>query len=228
VIRKKVFYYLEQIATAEPRQGFADLYKDSIHESFADMDKDDLIRRLIWLQLKDSIGDYEDSDDLNAGYENKNRRSQNGSVRLFINLGGKDGLNPEKLVRFIADSTDVDQHIIDRVTVKDLSSFFNVPETAAEFIVEQLTKQKYKGRSVRLEQADQGPRDRGGYEGGKGRGHDDRGGRGRGGDDRRDRDRGGDRDRSSSHFNREGAKRFSDNARAGSFADGGRVRKRSK
>lgn len=242
VVRKKIFFYLEQIATAEPRPGFAELYKDSIHESFADMDKDDLIKRLIWLQLKDSIGNYDDADDLNAGYENKNRRSQSGSVRLFINLGSKDGLNPEKLVRFIAESTDVETNIIERVTVKDLSSFFNVPETAAEFIVEQLTKQKYKGRSVRLEQADQGPRERGGYEGGgKSRGGYD-GGRGRGGhDDRKERggygggdrgDRGGySGDRSSdksSHFNREGAKRFSDNARAGGFADGGRTRKRTK
>ena len=158
VIRKRLFFYLEQIATAQPRADFAKLYKDSFHEQFADVDKDELIRKLIWLQLKDTIDIYQDSEDLNAGYSGKdNDRSSRGNrfVRLFINLGEKDGLNAQKLLQFIIESTDIEPNTIDRMTVRDMSSFFNVPGDAAEYIIEHLSQKKFKGRKVRLEEAEQ-------------------------------------------------------------------------
>lgn len=198
VVRKKLFYYLEQIANSEPQDDFAVLYQNSIHERFEDMDKDELIRRLIWLQLKDTIDMYNDSEDLNAGYDNtsKERGKGNKTVRLFINLGIKDGFsNSDKLLQFITESTDIEPNMIDRITVRDLSSFFNVPYSAAEYIIQVLSQKKHKGRKVRLEEAEQRDRDRassGGYGGqrrsgersshgerpsyGRGGGHGDRGG----------------------------------------------------
>jgi ATP-dependent RNA helicase DeaD len=177
VVRKKLFFYLEQIANAQPQADFAKLYKDTIHEQFADVDKDELIRKLIWLQLKDTIDAYQDTDDLNAGYGNdRGDRANRGSrsVRLFINLGEKDGLNSQKLLQFITESIDVDANTIDRMTVRDMSSFFNVPGDAAEYIIEHLSSKKFKGRKVRLEEADQ--RTFGGG-GGSSRGGDHQGGR---------------------------------------------------
>jgi ATP-dependent RNA helicase DeaD len=168
VVRKRLFFYLEQIATAQPRADFARLYYDSIHEQFADVDKDELIRKLIWLQLRDTIDAYQDANDLNAGYESKDRGRGGRSARLFINLGEKDGLNTQKLIQFITESVDIDANVIERVTVRDLSSFFNVPTDAAEYIVEHLSSKKFKGRKVRLEEADQSRGGSGGHGGGGG------------------------------------------------------------
>ncbi len=175
IVRKKLFFYLEQIAGAEPQADFAKLYRDSIHETFAEVDKDELIRKLIWLQLRDVIDAYQDTEDLNAGYATKERGSRTGrSVRLFINLGEKDGLNAQKLLQFITESTDVDPSAIERMTVREMSSFFNVPSDASEYIIEHLSSKKFKGRKVRLEEAEQrseGPAGRpsGGYGGDRGR-----------------------------------------------------------
>ncbi len=158
IVRKKMFFYMEQIATAAPQADFAKLYKDSIHDQFADVDKDELIRKLIWLQLKDTIEIYQHTEDLNAGYDRKESRegrSGNRFVRLFINLGEKDGLNEQKLLQFILESTDVAPNTIERMTVRDMSSFFNVPGDAAEYIIEHLSNKKFKGRKVRLEEAEQ-------------------------------------------------------------------------
>jgi len=172
IVRKKMFFYMEQIATAQPHANFAKLYHDMIHDQFADVDKDELIRKLIWLQLKDTIEIYQHTEDLNAGYDRKegndrSNRSSSRFVRLFINLGEKDGLNAQKLLQFIVESTDVEPNTIDRMTVRDMSSFFNVPGDAAEYIIEHLSNKKFKGRKVRLEEADQ-PRFGGG--GGESRG----------------------------------------------------------
>ncbi|MDR3680493.1 MAG: DEAD/DEAH box helicase [Flavipsychrobacter sp.] len=169
VVRKRLFFYMEQIALAEPGSDFAKVYQESMHERFADLDKDELIRKLIWLQLKDTIDAYQGANDLNAGYENKENKERNrggvrsGSVRMFINIGQKDGVaDEEQLLQFITESTDIEAGMIDRATVRELSSFFNVPASSAEFIATALSSKKYKGRKVRIEEAEARDRDRAG------------------------------------------------------------------
>lgn len=163
VVRKRLFYHLEEIATAQPKDDFASVYQSTIHERFEDMDKDELIRRLIWLQLKDTINAYHNADDLNAGYDGDSNDS-NRSVRLFMNVGQKDGIeNAGKLLRFVVEATDIESDLITRITVRELSSFFNVPSSAAEFIIQALSQRKHKGRKVRIEEAEQ--RDKGGFKG---------------------------------------------------------------
>ncbi len=158
VVRKRLFYFLEQIETAKPQKNFAEVYLQSIHERFEEMDKDELIKRLIWIQLKETIDNYQEAEDLNAGYDQAGGRTEGKSVRLFMNMGSKDGMDSaEKLVRFVAEATDLEPGMIFRVTVRELSSFFNVRGDAADFIKETLSQKKYKGRKIRIEEADQRP-----------------------------------------------------------------------
>ncbi|MBS1590214.1 MAG: DEAD/DEAH box helicase, partial [Bacteroidetes bacterium] len=163
VVRKRLFYYLDQIESAKPQKDFAQVYLSTIHERFEAMEKDELIKRLMWIQLKDTIDIYQSAEDLNAGYEQSSKdRGDRNNVRLFMNLGTKDGMDsPEKLVRFIAEATDLDPNLIFRVTVREMSSFFNVKGNAAEFIRETLSQKKFKGRKIRIDDADQKPNDKG-------------------------------------------------------------------
>jgi ATP-dependent RNA helicase DeaD len=161
VVRKRLFHFLDKIEQAEPEHGFGDIYKKSIHEKFEAMDKDELISRLLWLQLKDTIKDYENAPDLNAGYVDKRAEreagTRTGSVRLFINIGTKDGANTDSLIRFVTEMTDLEPRMVSRVTVRELSSFFNVPADAVEFISESLAQRKFNNRKVRVEEADNKP-----------------------------------------------------------------------
>lgn len=163
VVRKRLFHFLDKIEQAAPEHGFGDIYKKSIHEKFEAMDKDELINRLLWLQLKDTIKDYENAPDLNAGFVDKRAEresgggSRTGSVRLFINIGTKDGANTDSLVHFVTEMTDLEPRMVSRVTVRELSSFFNVPAEAVEFISESLAQRKFNNRKVRVEEADNKP-----------------------------------------------------------------------
>lgn len=164
VIRKRLFYQIEQIETAKPQDDFAAVYQASIHERFENMDKDELIRRLIWLQLRETIDAYQDAEDLNAGYESKESKRGGKSVRLFINIGTKDGISSnERLLQFITESTDIEPGLIERITVREMSSFFNVSSSAAEYITQVLSQKKHKGRKVRIEEAEQRDRERNAY-----------------------------------------------------------------
>lgn len=179
VIRKKLFFYLEQIETAVPKADFAETYQQMIHDRFESMEKDELIRRLVWLQLKEAIDAYSESDDLNASFGGNTGGGKGGWKRMFINIGEKDGLNSERLIQFITESTDVESNVIERVTVREMSSFFNVRQDAAEFIQQSLNSKKYKQRKVRVEEAEQS---KGFKSGGGGRGGSNSGHRGAGRD----------------------------------------------
>ena len=161
VVRKRIFHFMEQISKAEPQEDFAKLYQESIREQFANIDKDELIRKLIWLNLRETIDAYQNAEDLNIGFEGKERDRDRGgsrgnkSVRLFINIGEKDGLSTQKLIQFVTENVDIDANAIDRITVRELSSFFNVPGDASNHVVDHLSQKKYNGRKVRLEEAEQ-------------------------------------------------------------------------
>jgi ATP-dependent RNA helicase DeaD len=237
VIRKRLFHYLEQIETVVPQNDFAAVYQQSIHERFEHLDKDELINRLIYLQLKETMEAYAEVGDLNAGYDNGNQRGGNGSVRLFINIGSKDGIHSnEKLLHFITESTDIEQNLVERITVREMSSFFNVPASAVEFISTALSQRKLKGRKIRIEQAEQrqggggggrsyggGGRDRGGY-------GNRESGRGGYGSDRGDRGSRGYSGKSSYGDRKSGSgQRFSENFRAARSGEGSHnVNKRNK
>lgn len=183
VVRKRLFYFMEKIEQVAGEAKFSEKMGQAISERFAEIDKDDLIQRLLWLQLKDTIADYEDAPDLNSSYSQKESGSsvsKDGSVRLFINLGTKDGLNAGKLVQFITEQTDFDGKLVTRITVRELSSFFNIPADALDYISANINSRKFNNRKVRVEEADKKPsfgggggggsRDRGGYGGGGGGG----------------------------------------------------------
>lgn len=179
VVRKRLFHFLDKIEQAEPENGFGEIYQKSIHEKFDNLSKDELINRLLWLQLKDTIVDYENAPDLNASFNDRSSRGdrgernsgpRSGSVRLFMNIGTKDGADDDTLVRFVTEMTDLEPNMVSRVTVRELSSFFNVPGEAVEFIMENLASRKFNNRKVRIEEADRKPSGGGGGSYGKPRG----------------------------------------------------------
>ena len=202
IVRKRLFHFLEQIENVQPESEFADVYLNMIHEKFETMEKDDLIKRLIFLQLQETIQTYQKSHDLNAlsGGDAKNAGvAVRGAVwtRMFLNIGQKDGFNEASLTQFICDQTDLKPDVLDRVTVRDLSSFYNVKTDVVDLIIESISSKKFKGRKLRTEEADKkdasrGP-SRGGYGGGRPGGDRNGGGRSYGGGDRGGRGYGGDR-----------------------------------
>lgn len=159
VIQYRLAGLLEQIADTEPNPAFIKKYGNLIQEQLSHFTPDELITKLLYMQLSNAIDAYQNAPDLNVNVKDAPRSASgsNDSMRLFINLGKKDGLSNKKLADFIADSIDFDYKSIDRVTVTELSSYFNVPSNMADYILDNLAQQKYNGRKIRVDQADERP-----------------------------------------------------------------------
>lgn len=172
IVEKRMMHFFDKVEAAEVKDSFMDKFKSSIDARFENISKEDLINRLVWLQLKDTVASYENASDINVKTKTSINPDEIGltsdTTRLFINLGTKDGLSTGKLVQLLAESTDLDGKVFSRITVRELSSFFNVPKDAGEFIVNNLSQQKYNSRRIRVEEADNKPdfRNGGGSRGG--------------------------------------------------------------
>jgi hypothetical protein len=114
-------------------------------------------------------------------------------VRLFVNVGSRDGVRPADIVGTMASQPGVTSGDIGKVDVRESHSVVEVSAGIAELVIERVTGSTIRGRRAvaRLDEgrdAARGPRDsaRGGREGGRERPGGPRGGPGRGRDGARE------------------------------------------
>lgn len=104
-----------------------------------------------------------------------------GYKRLFINVGAVDDFHRGDLLRLICDGADINSGEIGRIDLRGTHTFFDVRESHAEKVVGSFDGAMIRGRSLRVNDADSAPPERGE--------RSDRGDRG----PRRERSFGGDR-----------------------------------
>jgi ATP-dependent RNA helicase DeaD len=112
------------------------------------------------------------------------RGPRSGMVRLFINLGGMDGIRPGDIAGLIYNTAKLEPGSVGTIDVFDKCSYIEVPEAQVENVMNTVTGQNVRGRDVRMDFADRqdgggfdrprrafgGPRRPGGFGGGGGYG----------------------------------------------------------
>lgn len=171
-------------------------YLPAINDVLKDVDREELIKKIISVEFTRFYNYYNKTKDLNqsgAGERGEGRRDRgnrgdaptSGSVRYFINVGEKDGYDWMSLKDFIRDTVGLGQDDVFKVDVKDSFSFFNTDAEATEKILAQFTEFKVDGRFVNVEVSKNpggggGRRDRNRGGGGRHRGQSGGSGRDRG------------------------------------------------
>ena len=217
---KKILAFIDTINATEIEETFFDDVVEKHLKPLLDLDKEELMKKMLSLELRRFSAEYMNGPDLNVqerGAGSGSARSEGGSnetygssrgTRLFVSIGQKDGLNVGSLKDFVSHVTEIPNANIYRVDVKGVYSFINVDAEQVEKVMSTLHGSEYKGRQVRVEvsgnenaggRSRSGGSSRGGFGGGERRsyGGGDRGGRSggyAGGGDRGGRSYGGDRD----------------------------------
>lgn len=166
-------------------------YLPAINDVFKDLDREELIKKVISVEFTRFFNYYNKTRDLNsadAGSNGERRRERggdiptSGSVRYFINVGEKDGYDWMSLKDFIRDTVGLDKDDVFKVDVKESFSFFNTDAETTEKILATFTEFKVDGRFVNVEVSknpggggSRGGRDRKRSGGGKDRSRSSRG-----------------------------------------------------
>ncbi len=170
VCEKQLFGLVHKVHNVTVNEEQIEPYLDRINEEFANMSKEELIKRFASLEFNQFLEYYQDAADLNVKEEKRfeERRRENGKfTRLFINLGSVDDFNRGDMLRYLCDNTGLRGNKIGRIDLKGVYSFFEVENDAVEKVTNAFKKVEYNGRSVRIEMSQDGDKRRGGGGGGR-------------------------------------------------------------
>lgn len=176
VCRKQFYFYMDRLLNADITNEEYETYVPMLKEKFAEMSKEDILKRVAALEFDRFLNYYEHAEDLNIHKDDrsknkkdfdrggKERRSdrrdfEGDTTRLFINLGTKDGFHKANFIQFILDISDLQKSSLGRIDMKEMNSWIEIDKKAANQMMRALDGKKFKGRKIRMNDADSvGPR----------------------------------------------------------------------
>ncbi len=180
VCRKQFFAFMDKLLSADISHGDYETYVPMLAEKFAEVSKEDVLKRVAAMEFDRFLKYYENSEDLNlrerskrdAGDRSEPRRRDDrsegrgdsrkeytrggGNTRLFVNLGTKDGFFKASFLQYILDMSDLKKEVLGKIDMRDMNSWIEIDKGAAQQMIRSLDGKSYKGRRIRMNDADSG------------------------------------------------------------------------
>jgi ATP-dependent RNA helicase DeaD len=181
VCRKQFFYFMDKLLQTDISHGDYETYIPMLEEKFANVTKEEVLKRVAALEFDRFLKYYENAEDLNARERRDDRFRQDsrggdrfgdrgdrkrdtrgrefggGSgnyTRLFVNLGTKDGFYKASFLQFILDLSELKKEVLGRIDMKEMNSWIEVDKQSANQMIRSIDGKKFKGRRLRMNEAD--------------------------------------------------------------------------
>lgn len=163
ICEKRLYNVLDRLERVEVNDDEIAAYLPMATKKLSWLDKDELIKRVVWLEFNRFIDYYKSAEDLNVepgqgkgksdGEERKERkerkrRNDDEYTRLFINVGTKRGLSVPRLLGMINDATRDKSIDIGRIDLQRNFSFFEIENEAVEKVMDALKNVTYDNENV--------------------------------------------------------------------------------
>jgi ATP-dependent RNA helicase DeaD len=181
VCRKQFYHFMDNLLQLDIEDDSYEPYIPMLEEKFADVSKEEVLKRLAAHEFKRFLKYYENAEDLNVRERTREYRERdpkafterrditrrrdtrgrefggNGGdyTKLFVNLGTKDGFYKASFLQFILDMSDLKKDSLGRIDMKEMNSWIEVDKKSAPQMIRSIDGKKYKGRSIRMNDADQ-------------------------------------------------------------------------
>ena len=180
VCRKQFFHFMEKLLQADISHGDYETYVPMLAEKFADISKEEVLKRVAAMEFDRFLKYYENAEDLNArertreyvgrdsrggerrefgrreGETRTRTREYNGNgdyAKLFVNLGTKDGFYKASFLQFILDMSDLRKEVLGRIDMKEMNSWIEVDRRSAPQMIRAIDGKNFKGRRIRMNDA---------------------------------------------------------------------------
>ena len=179
ICKKQLYKVMDQIVKTDIDDEEIAPFMQDINRYFEYIDKEEIIKKIVSMEFGKFLAYYADAPEIEkveAGtkkgkggnawktdggekWQTDRQKLQNkaekGYKRLFINLGKRDGFFPgvlmQTLNRYVGG-----RQAVGHIDLLDTISYFEVPEKDARKVMLQLTGIRFKGRTVRCNDADEG------------------------------------------------------------------------
>ena len=197
VCRKQFYHFMDKLLKVDVSHGDYDAYLPMLQEKFADVSKEDILKRMAATEFDRFLKYYENSEDLNLrdsrrgdnnrreplrdrgndrgssrgderggrGRESRDSREPReqrnytgggNTTRLFVNLGTKDGFYKSSFLQFVLDMSDLKKEVLGKIDMKEMNSWIEIEKNAAGQMIKAIDGKNYRGRKIRMNDADSG------------------------------------------------------------------------
>lgn len=176
VCRKQFFHFMDKLLQADISHGDYESYVPMLEEKFADVSKEEVLKRVAAMEFDRFLKYYENAQDLNVREERRTRidpresyRLSDGGrrrdtqgrqfggngdyTRLFVNIGTRDGFYKASFLQFILDMSELKKEVLGRIDMKEMNSWVEVERSVANNMIRALDGKTYKGRRIRMNEA---------------------------------------------------------------------------
>jgi len=154
VCEQQLLALMKRIKTVEINQLGISKYLPSITEELKDIDKTELVQRMVSLEFNRFLEYYRNAEDLNIDFSKKDHargRDNKDAVSIFINLGTIDGFNNGRMLKYFKEITGMPPETFKRVNIKGVYSFVDVKKQFIDGFIEAFDNEVFKGRKVRVD-----------------------------------------------------------------------------
>jgi ATP-dependent RNA helicase DeaD len=170
VCRKQFFHFIDKMLSADISHGEYETYLPVLKEKFENVDKEEIMQRVAALEFDRFLKYYENAADLNLRDDRRGERSERATSReprartagdgnyqrLFVNLGTKDGFYKASFLQFILDMSDLKKDVLGRIDMKEMNSWIEIEGAAAKKMMKAMDGKNFRGRKIRMNDADSG------------------------------------------------------------------------
>ena len=176
VCRKQFFYFMDKLLQTDISHGNYETYVPMLEEKFADISKEEILKRVAAMEFDRFLKYYENAEDLNIrddrkartapqrdygardqgrGRDTRGREFSGGGnfTKLFVNLGTKDGFYKASFLQYILDMSELRKESLGRIDMKEMNSWIEIDKSSANKMVKALDGKTYKGRRIRMNEA---------------------------------------------------------------------------
>jgi len=173
VCEKQLFSLVHKVHHVEVNDEQIDQYIPRIMDEFADMSKEDVIKKFASLEFNRFLEYYQNAPDLNAPEERRERgergeRSERGErggrnfgnsdfTRLFVNVGSVDDFTRGDLLGFVCNNGKISGKTVGKIDLKGVYSFIEVESDQVDTLLNNFKNVKFNGRDVRIEMSGEAP-----------------------------------------------------------------------
>ena len=154
VCEKQLLNMIHRVHEVEVNEAEIAKYLPVIEKEFADMTKEDVLKKFASLEFNRFLEYYRFAEDLNIGERREVREyatKKGNNDLMFINLGKMDNLGAKELVEMVKQVGNVRPHDIGDIRLKGAYSFFELPANQSQRVVQAFNGFVYRGRRVRVE-----------------------------------------------------------------------------
>lgn len=166
---------VEKLRSTEVNEKQIEKYLPEVYERLADLGWQELIKHFVSMEFNQILEYYEQAGDINAtagkSNKNKNKRksskkgnrnsggssnsrvAEEGFTRYFLNVGGRDGLNPARLMGVVNEQMNGKKPDFGKIDIQNNFSFFEVEEGFDSKLFDSMNGTKFEGRDIAVELA---------------------------------------------------------------------------